>query len=268
MYIKNLQIKRKADDSMKIALITGASSGMGREFTIQISRLYRNLDEIWLVARRTERLQEIAKKVNIPVRIFDGDLNRDYIYERIEKDLVRNQARIRVLVNSAGCGLTGRFGMNDKEEELRVVRLNCQSITKMLLVCKPYLERGSRVINLASASAFAPQPGFSIYAASKAYVYRLSMAIREEWKTEGISVTTVCPGPVDTEFFQHSGELKGKSKKVKKANPKDVVRQALLDAVDRKAVSVFGSSMKAARLIGKLLPDSVTAKLMSRLNQI
>ena len=75
--------KRKADDPMKIALVTGASSGIGREFARQIVKLYRNLDEIWLVARRTERLQELEKEFSVPVRIFDGDLNRDYIYERI-----------------------------------------------------------------------------------------------------------------------------------------------------------------------------------------
>ena len=72
---------------MKIAVITGASSGMGREFAVQVSKLYRNLDEIWVVARRTERLEELKKKLTVPVRIFDGDLGRDYIYERIEKSL-------------------------------------------------------------------------------------------------------------------------------------------------------------------------------------
>ena len=151
--------KRKADDPMKIALVTGASSGIGREFARQIVKLYRNLDEIWLVARRTERLQELEKEFTVPVRIFDGDLNRDYIYERIEKELERKNAEIRILVNSAGCGLSGCFGEREQDTELRMVKLNCQSLTRTLLLCRPFLGRGSRVINLASAAAFAPAAG-------------------------------------------------------------------------------------------------------------
>lgn len=253
---------------MKIAIVTGASSGMGREFAKQVNALYRNLDEIWLVARRTDRLKKLEKELSIPVRIFDGDLNRDYIYERIEKELDRNHAQIRMLVNNAGIGISGKFGEAKREEELRVVELNCKGFTKMLLVCKPFLGRAARVINVASAAAFSPQPGFAVYAASKSYAYRLSMALREEWKAAGISITTVCPGPVDTEFFSHSGELPGKSEKVSKARPEAVVRKALLDAVDRKAVSVYGSSMKAARIAGKLLPDTFVAFLLRKLNAV
>lgn len=85
---------------MKIALVTGASSGIGREFARQIVKLYRNLDEIWLVARRTERLQELEKEFSVPVRIFDGDLNRDYIYERIEKELERKMQRSGYLLTA------------------------------------------------------------------------------------------------------------------------------------------------------------------------
>lgn len=253
---------------MKIAIVTGASSGMGREFAKQVNALYRNLDEIWLVARRTDRLKELEKELSIPIRIFDGDLNRDYIYERIEKELDRNKAQIRILVNNAGIGLSGNFGEGKREEELRVIQLNCVGFTKMLHVCRPYMGRASRIINVASAAAFSPQPGFAVYAASKSYVYRLSMALREEWKDAGISLTIVCPGPVDTEFFAHSGELPGKNNKVLKADPKEVVRKALLDAVDRKAVSVYGSSMKAARIAGKLLPDTLTAFLLRKLNAV
>ena len=220
--------KRKADDPMKIALVTGASPGMGREFARQIVKLYRNLDEIWLVARRTERLQELEKEFTVPVRIFDGDLNRDYIYERIEKSWnVKMQRDPDTLLPARRCGLSGCFGEGEQDTELRMVKLNCQSLTRMLLLCRPFLGRGSRVINLASAAAFAPQPGFAIYAASKSYVYRLSMAIREEWKPAEISVTVVCPGPVDTEFFCTAVNFLEKVTKLQK-HPKAVVRKALL----------------------------------------
>ena len=94
---------------MRIAVVTGASSGIGEEFARQIPKLYRNLDEIWVMARRTKRLEELKSQISIPVRIFDGDMQRDYIMERLEKELSRQNVRIRMLVNAAGCGKTGVF---------------------------------------------------------------------------------------------------------------------------------------------------------------
>ena len=178
---------------MKIAVITGASSGMGREFAVQVSKLYRNLDEIWVVARRTERLEELKKKLTVPVRIFDGDLGRDYIYERIEKSLDQKQAKIRLLVNAAGYGKMGLTEKLDSLDLCGMIQLNCIALTKMTHLCLPYMERGARVVQVASAAAFAPQPGFAVYAASKSYVYSFSRALRMELKKHGISVTAVCP---------------------------------------------------------------------------
>ena len=181
---------------MKIAVVTGASSGMGREFAVQVSKLYRNLDEIWVVARRTERLEELKKKLTVPVRIFDGDLGRDYIYERIEKSLDQKQAKIRLLVNAAGYGKMGLTEKLDSLDLCGMIQLNCIALTKMTRLCLPYMEWGARVVRVAPAAPFAPQPGFAVYAASKSYVYSFSRALRMELKKHGISVTAVCPGPV------------------------------------------------------------------------
>lgn len=250
----------------KIAVITGASSGLGREFARQIPRLYKQLDEVWVVARRTERLEELREELALPVRIFDGDLYRDYIYERVAKELDRENADVRMLVNAAGCGRIGDFKNGDIKGQLGMIDMNCRALTKMTYLCLPYMSAGSRVVNIASAAAFGPQPGFAVYAASKSYVYSLSIALGRELKKSGIYVTAVCPGPVDTEFFEHTGRTSSSVKKSLRKEAKDVVKQALLDAVRGRKVSVYGGTMKAARIACKILPYSVIAEVMYTTN--
>lgn len=253
---------------MRIAVVTGASSGIGKEFVRQISRLYRNLDEVWVMARRTEYLKELKKQIPVPVRIFDGDMQRDYIFERLNKELDRQNANIRMLVNAAGYGKVGLFHQIDSKEQLGMITLNCQGLTKLSQICLPYLTNGSRIINIASSAAFAPQPGFAVYAASKSYVYSFSQALGTELRPQGIYVTVVCPGPVDTEFFQRSGKLPNPFKDSVKAAPKQVVRKALLDSVKKRRVSVYGLPMKCARALTKLMPDALTADILGRANGI
>lgn len=252
---------------MRIAIITGASSGIGREFARQIPRLYKSLDELWVVARRTDRLQELARKSEVPVRIFDGDMMRDYIFSRIEKELERCGADIRMLVNAAGFGKIGAAEELRIDEQCEMVDLNCRSLTRLSLLCLPYMTKGSRIINIASAAAFAPQPGFAVYAATKSYVYSFSQAIREEVKDRGIVVTAVCPGPVDTEFFDRAGELKNSWKATVRADASGVVRQALRDSVRRKPASVYGAAMKGARVLSKIMPDAQIASAMAWMNK-
>ena len=246
---------------MKIALITGASSGLGREFARQIPKLYQNLDEIWVVARRAERLNELEMELKVPVRIFDGDLNQDYIY----KTLGKSHANVRMLVNAAGYGKIGTFCEYGWKEETGMVDLNCRSLTRMTALCLPYMHCGSRIVNLSSAAAFGPQPGFAVYAATKSYVYSLSMALGRELKGSGIYVTAVCPGPVDTEFFDHTGKEVASVKKKFRADAKDVVRKALIDSARGKKISVYGLSMKAAQVASKIVPDSVIVAVMEKI---
>lgn len=247
---------------MRIALITGASSGIGREFARQIPLLYKELDALWVVARRTEKLEEIEKESSVPVKIFDGDLARDYIYERIEKELEKTGADIRMLVNCAGYGKAGAFLASEEKSQLGMVDINCRALTKMIHVCLPHLSGGSRIINLASAAAFSPQPGFAVYAASKAYVKSLSYALGAELSERGIYVTCVCPGPVDTAFFKTAGELPGKEAMLSKAPVERVVKKALLDAAKKRKSSVYGIPMKTLRIGTKVIPSFVSTEIM------
>ncbi len=248
---------------MRIAVVTGASSGLGRTFALQITKLYKNLDEIWVIARREERLLELREKLSVPVRIFAGDLYQDPVYEEIRQRLETETPDIRMLVNAAGFGLTGSFADLDLDRQLQMIDLNCKSLTRMTGICLPYLSKGSRLIQIASAAAFGPQPGFAVYAASKAYVYSFSYALRRELKARGIVVTAVCPGPVDTEFFDHTGSGIPDNKKAYLVSEGFVVKQALKDARDGKAVSIPGLTMKGARIASRLVPEEVITDFMS-----
>ncbi len=253
---------------MKIALVTGASSGMGREFAIQIPKLYRNLDEIWLTSRRTALLKELADEVDIPIRTFGGDLTTNAVSNRIKKAMEEEDAEVRVLVNAAGYGKIGHYADIDVDEQLGMIDLNCKGLTKMCLICLPYMGKNSRIINLASAAAFAPEPDFGVYAATKSYVYSFSRSLNEDLKDRGITVTAVCPGPVDTPFFDRAGHMDGGNRSVMPmADPKKVVRQALLDSVNRKSVSVYGAATKAARIGAKILPVGVILPIMKGMDE-
>ena len=189
---------------MRIAVVTGASSGMGREFVLQLGYFYKNLDEIWVIARRRERLEELAGISRIPLRIIDGDLQKKKVYRRIHEILTEEKPNIRMLINSAGFGKSGTVTEIARENfriQTDMVDLNCRALTRMTLLCLPYMSRGSRIVNLASAAAFCPQPSFAVYAATKSYVLSFSRAIGKELSDQGIYVTAVCPGPVRTPFF-------------------------------------------------------------------
>ena len=249
---------------MKIAVVTGASSGMGREFVRQIGFFYRNLDEIWVFARRKERLERLRNECRVPLRVFDGDLLKKQVYRQYSSELKEKNPDIRMLVNAAGFGKSGSFSViasEGKKLQPEMIDLNCRALTRMIQLSLPRMGRGSRIINLASAAAFCPQNGFAVYAATKAYVLSLSRALSSELRSRGIIVTAVCPGPVDTEFFRVSGELTDPLKNLTMAKAPAVVHKALKDSRKRREVSVYGISMKAARIGAALLPHRLILRI-------
>lgn len=249
---------------MKIAIVTGASSGMGREFARQIEHLYNELDEIWVIARRKERLEELKSRMFTNIRILQGDLLDDDIYEIVEQLLQEKQPNIRMLVNAAGFGKKGEVKDISCREQLEMIDLNCRALTHMTKLCIPYMCKGSRIVNVASAAAFCPQPSFSVYAATKSYVLSFSRSLGAELAKEHIYVTVVCPGPVETEFFNRAGKQDNPMKEATMAKPEVVVRQALKDARDKKDVSVYGMPMKATKAATKILPHRILLDAMEK----
>lgn len=248
-----------------IALITGASSGIGREFVHQIAAAYPSLDEIWVLARRLTELQKLKTELqNKQIRILSFDLSRDRDLEALEKCLKEEQPCIRLLVNSAGCGKSGSIADQDWREACRMLEVNCRALTAVTMICLPYLRKRSRVIQIDSGSAFLPQPGFAVYAASKAYVLSFDQALGAELRNREITVTSVCPGPVDTEFFHTGGIILSPWKRIFLAKPEKVVRKALFDAEAGKNLSIYGCSIQLVRLAAKLFPQKLLLGIMRR----
>lgn len=240
----------------KIAIITGASSGMGKQFAIKIDRMFKSIDEIWLIARRMELLEEVRGEINRPCRLICEDVSDESYKYILAKILRQENVEIKMLVNCAGYGIIGEADSEAIEVEVGMAETNCSGLTVTTLVALPYMSSNSRIINMASSAAFLPQPYFAVYAASKAFVLSFSRALRRELYDRGVIVTAVCPGPVDTEFFAiaEKGTKRAWFKDLTIAMADEVVEQALLDAVNKKEISVYGLPMKLFRLFAKVVP--------------
>ncbi|MDE7112575.1 MAG: SDR family NAD(P)-dependent oxidoreductase, partial [Acetatifactor sp.] len=200
---------------MNIVIITGASSGIGREFVRRMDRSFDSIDQFWLVARSRDKLTELADGMRHKSRIFAIDVTSNMQLERLETAVKKSNAKVRMLINCAGYGIMGAFAEQNRKSETGMIRLNCEALTNITHRMIPYMRRGSRIIQLASSAAFMPQTDFAVYAASKAYVLRFSQALGEELRERGIYVTSVCPGPVDTPFFDIA-EQTGRTLAIKK----------------------------------------------------
>ncbi len=244
---------------MNIIIITGASSGLGQEFAFQIDTAFSNIDEIWLIARREDRLKEIAKVMEHKTRILTMDVTDEYAMDDFEKLLEATDVKVRMLINCAGYGLMGSFDEMVLEDQLGMLTTNCEALTRITYLCLPYMHKNSRIIQLASSAAFLPQPGFAVYAASKAYVLSFSRALNEELRSKNIFVTAVCPGPVDTGFFEIA-EQYGETLQLKKlvmATSEKVVEKALKDSYLRKATSIYSFPIKALKIASKMFSHDV-----------
>lgn len=254
---------------MKIAIVTGASSGMGRETILQLADRFGALDEIWAIARRTERLEDLKTQVPIRLRSIPLDLEQPESWEMLKELLEQHCPDVKFLVNSAGYGKIGAIGSLPLKDETGMPALNCMALCAVTNVVLPYLSKNSRIIQYASAASFVPQPGFAIYGATKAFVLSYSRALNMELRPRGIYVTAVCPGPVKTEFFdvaESTGKKVPLYKQLTMANPRNVVALALRDSMMGKSVSVYGVLMKSFQLITKILPHDMVLNIMARIN--
>ena len=246
----------------RIALITGASSGMGREFVLALDR-QEKFDELWLVARRRERLEALQNQVRATVRAIPLDLGLPSSLETLKTLLAEEKPDIRVLVNASGFGRFGAFTALPLDDQLKMIDLNAKALVAVTYLAMPYMKPGSCVYELDSLSAFQPVPYINVYGATKAFVLSFSRALNVELKKQGrgIRVMAVCPGWVRTEFFELAVLDDTITYYNRFFNPQEVIERALRDMKKGKDVSVCGFSIRAQVLLTKLLPHGVVMEI-------
>lgn len=244
---------------MSMAIITGASSGLGREFVRAAVADHPEIDEYLLIARRKERLEALAAEFpSIKFTILPLDLTLAESRAQITAFLKERRPDVRLLVNNSGYGWMGDVAQADPEEQAGMVALNCGALTAMCALTLPFMPRGSVIVNVCSIAAFIPTPRMAVYCSTKAYVFSFSKALREEVRSAGINVLAACPGPMDTEFLDVAG-ITGRSKlfaTLPRVSPAQMARQSLKKAFSGRAVYTNGLLYKLYRVLGKLLPHN------------
>lgn len=245
---------------MKTAIITGASSGLGTEFVRQLKAQFPDIDSYWLIARRADRLQALADALpDIQVKPISLDLTDGAALETYQALLEQEKPQVALLIGCAGCGILGDFAESRLPEQLRMIDLNIRALTGVTYLTLPYMPQGGRIINISSIASFVPNARMTVYSASKAYVSFLSRGLYEELKPRGISVTAVCPGPMETEFLS-VGRISGNSKTFERlpyCDPKKVVKGALAASKARRAVYTPRGFYKFYRVLSGLVPHAI-----------
>ena len=241
---------------MNIAIVTGASSGMGREFVLQLSQ-YVTVDEIWVIARRENALNELKNEVSVPVRPVILDLCDSSSFDTYRALLEQEKPNVKLLVNAAGFGKFGDFQRVSLEDDCKMIDLNCKALVVMTRLTLPYMAAGSHILQLDSLSAFQPVPYITTYGASKAFVLSYSRSINRELKKQGIRVMAMNPGWVKTEFFNHAFQTNQSEVQYfdRLYEAKDVVATGLRDLYkSKKDYSVHGLPVQIQVLMVKIVP--------------
>lgn len=248
--------------SKNIAIITGASSGIGKEF-VRLLSVKPDIHEIWAVARRQDKLNALKAEFGEKIKVFSVDLSSTDRILELEQILKEESPNVRYLVNSAGYAKFCTYNELDVKQSVNMIDLNVSGVVAMGLVCMPYMEKGAHILNIASQSAFQPLPYLNIYSATKAFVRNYTRALNVELKERGITATAVCPGWMKTDLIESA-----KMESDKTTNnffgivTADVVaKKALRDADAGNDISVYSLYVKLAHLVAKILPQRLMMKL-------
>ncbi len=243
---------------MSVAVITGASSGLGRAYVDAVLELFPEIDELWLIARRADRLEKIAKaypqKKLVPIPMDMADMKN---FQMLQNKLETEKAEIKLLINDAGISFGGHFEEQDIEKMLGMIDLNVKGATAITRVCLPFIQNGGTILEVASTSAFAPNVNLVVYCATKSYVSAMCTGLREELKSRKINVCAMCPGLMLTEI---SGKLTAQQQRLPQIDVKKAAVKSLKAAKRGQSVYTTGAFYKGYRLLAKLIPVNLMVK--------
>lgn len=252
---------------MRIAIITGASSGLGSEYA-QLLAKETEIEEIWLIARRKERLERLARSLPLPCRVMPLDLTQEESLLQVQKRLQHAEdLTVSWLINAAGFGRIGSCEAIGLMTESRMIELNCRAAVQMTELCLPHMKKGSHIVEICSCAAFQPIPYLTVYAATKAFLLHYSRGLGTELAPRGISVTAICPYWIrDTEFIaeakktDHEGLFHGFPLATDKHT---VVRRSLRAAQKGHAICTPDLVSTLDRFFGALIPDALIIHLVN-----
>ncbi len=245
---------------MKISVVTGASSGMGRDFVRMIDKI-ETCDQIWVIARRADRLSEIKSQTGKDIVPIELDLSKEESFEIYARMLKDADADVVALVNAAGFGKFGKFEDIPLCEQMNMIDLNCKALMAMTYITLEHMKEGSHVYQLGSLSSFQPVPYIATYGATKAFVLAFSRALNKELEKRKIKMIAVCPGWVKTEFFDRAVRDDTIKYYNKFFTSEEVVERAVHDMNKGRDVSVCGPTIRAQVLLTKLLPHKLVMKI-------
>ena len=249
----------------KIAVITGASSGMGRRFAETVDTFDR-FDEVWVIARHEKALEELRDRVPYPIRALALDLTDRSSFQTYADALAEEPVEVGLLVNASGFGKFGRYDQIPLQDSLDMIELNCKAMVHVTTLVLPYMGAGSHIVQVDSLSAFQPVPYLSIYGATKAFVLSYARSLNVELRDRNIKVMAFCPGWVKTEFFDHAEQTAKTAVTYfnKMFTAEEVVRCAMKDSARGKDVCVPGLGVKLQVLGTKLLPHKTVMNIWMR----
>ncbi|OPX45124.1 NADP-dependent 3-hydroxy acid dehydrogenase YdfG [Ruminiclostridium hungatei] len=238
----------------KIAIITGASGGIGKEFTRLMLR--EDVSEVWAIARNQEKLTKLKAEFGDKIIAISKDLSKSDELLSIGELLKKQKPVIAYLINNAGLARMGAYKDFTAEEIMDTTNINCIAPAVLCTLCIPYMTRGSRILNISSAASFQPLPYLNLYSATKVFERYYSRALNLELKGTGITSTAVCPSWVDTELLIK--EVNGKSIDFPGiVTPEEVAAKALKDARRGKDMSVCTLYVKYEHFLSKLFPQKI-----------
>ncbi|MGG7059596.1 SDR family NAD(P)-dependent oxidoreductase [Clostridium nigeriense] len=250
-------------------LITGATTGIGYE----LARLYaKDENNLILVARDEEKLKEVKDELefyNIKVYTIALDLSEDNSCEKVLDFVNKKNLSVDILINNAGMGSFGYLSEIEVEKELKLIDVNIRALTELTKMFLPsMIEHGEgSIMNVASTAAFCAGPKMATYYASKSYVLNFTEALYEELKGSEIKVSCLCPGPVKTNFQEKSGIRKSEAAKKALMTPKEVAKIAYKDFKNGKLIIIPGFKNKLIITLNKLIPRSLSRKIILMMNK-